>query len=134
MRTNLNPQEKVKMKENEVSEKAISPIDFSSSLERLEGDELFLKELLGIYIEDFPKKYGSLKDAINHENFKVIQEIGHCLKGSSANLSLNLLKETGFQMELAGREKNIEKAKTTFIELKKEFTRLKRFLVQKRFI
>jgi len=122
------------MKEKEPSEKVISPIDYSSALKRLEGDELFLKELLGIYTEDFPKKYNSLKDAINHENFKLIQEIGHCLKGSSANLSLISLQETGFKMELAGKEKNIEKAKTTLIELKKEFTRLKHFLAMKKSI
>ena len=120
------------MKEKELSEKVIPPIDYSSVLERLEGDKLFLTELLGIYTEDFPKKYNSLKEAINHENFKLIQEIGHCLKGSSANLSLISLQETGFKMELAGREKNIEKAKTTLIELKKEFTRLKHFLAAKK--
>ncbi len=104
------------------------PIDFDSALERTGGDKDFLYELIDMYIEDFIPKYDKLKTAIKEEDFRAIQETGHYLKGSAANLSLIFLKEAALQMELAGEDKDIKKAQQTLDELKKEFDRLKTYI------
>jgi HPt (histidine-containing phosphotransfer) domain-containing protein len=103
-------------------------IDFDSALERTGGDKDFLYELIDMYMEDFIPKYDELKKAIKEENFTAIQETGHYLKGSAANLSLSFLKDASLQMELAGEDKDIKKAQQTLGELKKEFARLKTFI------
>ena len=108
-----------------------SPIDLSSVMERIGGDESFLKELLNLYIEDFSEKFEELKEAIDQQNFETIQKLGHTLKGSSANLSLPSLQEAFFEMEKAGREKNIAMAQQTLSLLDSEFQRLKEFLNNK---
>jgi len=41
-----------------------SPIDLSSVLERIGGDESFLKELLNLYIEDFSEKFEESLDIL----------------------------------------------------------------------
>lgn len=108
--------------------KNAGPIDMESVLERVGGDISFLQELLDIYVEDFFEKYPRLKQAISQNDFNSIRDIGHSIKGSSGNLSLNGLYETAYGIELSGRNKDIEQAKMLFSRLKDEFKRLKEFL------
>jgi HPt (histidine-containing phosphotransfer) domain-containing protein len=104
------------------------PIDMDSVLERVGGDESFLRELLDIYIEDFIEKYALLEQAISQGDFNNIKEIGHSLKGSSGNLSLNGLQETAYGIEQSGKENDLDQARLFFIRLKEEFKKLKDFL------
>jgi len=110
------------MRENKI------PIDFDSALERTGGDKDFLYELIDMYMEDFMPKYDELKKAIKEEDFIAIQDTGHYLKGSAANLSLSFLRDAALQMELAGEDKDIKKAQQTLADLKKEFDRLKTYI------
>ncbi|MGD8535511.1 MAG: Hpt domain-containing protein [Candidatus Aminicenantes bacterium] len=119
------------MSENNHPKKDISPIDYPSSLERVGGDKSFLMELLALYLEEFSEKHTQLQEAIQQKKFDLIHELGHSLKGSSANLSLVFLEEASFQMETAGKEKDIEKAKKVLSRLEQEFKRLKDFLSSK---
>jgi CheY-like chemotaxis protein len=108
--------------------KTAVPIDLPSVMERIGGDETFLLELIDIYIEDFIEKYAKLKHAIELHDFKAIKEIGHSLRGSSGNLSLNGLHSTSTNIEHSGNEEDIEQARLLFIQLNKEFEKLKNFL------
>jgi HPt (histidine-containing phosphotransfer) domain-containing protein len=100
---------------------ATQPIDMSSALERIGGDESLLQELINIYIEDFLEKNDLLRKAIEHRDFITIKEIGHSLKGSSGNLSLNHLQVTSSQIEMAGKEEDIERARYHFQVLNQQF-------------
>jgi len=107
------------------------PIDYPSALARIGNDESFLKELLELYLTDFEAKHTDLKTAIEVMDFTSIQELGHSLKGSSANLSLTFLQEASFEMELAGRDRDIDKAKKAHLALQQEFESLKTHLAAK---
>ncbi len=120
------------MAEEQFSNQDIPPIDFASALERVEGDKSFLEELLDLYFEDFSEKYERLQKALEQKNFDLIRELGHSLRGSSANLSLTFLQETSFHLEKAGRERNAEKAKKALAFLDQEFKKLKDFLSKKK--
>jgi HPt (histidine-containing phosphotransfer) domain-containing protein len=101
------------------------PIDYAEVLERIGGDKCFLGELLKIYFEEFNEKRPLLQAAIDQGDFTQIQELGHSLKGASANLSLTLLKKAAFSLEVAGREKKIAQAQNAFRALESEYQRLK---------
>ena len=103
-------------------------IDFASALERIGGDKEFLTELIQIYMEDFDTTYGALVEAVAAQDFTSIQELGHSLKGSSANLSLIQLREKAHLVESAGGELNLELAQRGTSELKTEYERFKVFL------
>jgi len=120
------------MVEKKYPKKDIPPIDYPSVLERIGGDKSFLEELLNLYFEDFSEKYGQLQKAIEQKKFDLVHELGHSLKGSSANLSLTFLQETSSHMEAAGRERNAEKAKKALALLEQEFKRLEDFLSKKK--
>jgi len=106
---------------------ATQPIDLPSALERIGGDESLLYELINIYIEDFLEKNDLLRKAIDHEDFTTIKEVGHSLKGSSGNLSLIHLYETSYQIEVAGKEGDIERARYHFQLLNQQFMKLRDF-------
>ena len=110
------------------SPKDQTPIDLSSALERIGGDESFLHDLINIYVEDFLEKFERLQKAVETENFEAIKELGHNLKGSSANLSLIYLQEISYEMEAAGAERDLGKAKENLLLLEQEFRRLKEYL------
>jgi len=102
--------------------------DIPSALERTGGDYSFLKELIDLYIEEFSINLNQLKKAIAQKNFPEIQEIGHSLKGSSGNLSLSSLQKVSYEVEKAGKEKDITKSEESTLLLENEFKRLKGFL------
>ncbi len=100
------------------------PIDLASVMERVGGDEAFLGQLIDIYIEDFAVKYGLLRKAVEQRDFKSIEMIGHSLKGSSGNLSLDGLYETSSEIEISGKKKEIQRAEILLEQLIKEFGKL----------
>ncbi|HEK86495.1 MAG: Hpt domain-containing protein [Candidatus Saccharicenans sp.] len=109
---------------------SLPPINKQEALERIGGEEEFLKELLDIYRTEFEKRCQELEKAIDEKNYQVIQESGHSLKGASANLSLPALREAAYEMETAGKSQDLEAAKKTLKRLKLEFERLEDFLNQ----
>ena len=107
-----------------------SVIHYESALERIGGDREFLDELLGIYQEEFELNVNKLDQAVQAGDFMSIQEVGHSLKGSSANLSLNLLRDKAYLLETAGRESDLPLAQRSTEELKVEFQRLQQHLAE----
>lgn len=107
------------------------PIDLESALDRTGNDEDFLYELINIYVDDYEEKQQELKTAIEQEDYSQIQEIGHSLKGSSANLSLTYMQAASLDMEMAGREKDIQKAQESLKKLESEFELVKEHFADK---
>jgi len=93
---------------------------YSEALERMDGDKGFLDELVDIYYTDVSQRLDALHKAIEMKDFEVIRHEAHTLKGASANLSLESLREISAQLEVAGHESDLEKARDA----------LERFIVQ----
>jgi HPt (histidine-containing phosphotransfer) domain-containing protein len=106
---------------------AAPPIIREEVLERIGGEEAFLQELLELYDREFALKSKALEKAMRKPDFKAIQELGHGLKGSSANLSLPGLLAAAFDLETAGKEDDIAGARAALARLKDEYARLKAF-------
>jgi HPt (histidine-containing phosphotransfer) domain-containing protein len=113
---------------NNESSPGNSPIDLPSAMARIGDDESFLLELLDLYKMDFEAKIEGLQNAIDQEDFISMQELGHSLKGASANLSLPFLQKAALDMESAGREKNLDRARGALGTLDQEFRNLQEFL------
>jgi HPt (histidine-containing phosphotransfer) domain-containing protein len=113
---------------NPVNIAGSQPIDFPSVLERIGGDTSFLKDLLELYFQEFSEKRGLLEEALASGDSTKLQEVGHSLKGASANLSLAPLQGLALAIETAGREKDLEKARQAIGALGTEFQKLKAFL------
>lgn len=104
------------------------PINYPEVLERIGGDTAFLEELLKIFFLEFGEKRPKIEQALRRSDFSQLQEIGHSLKGASANLSLPSLRRDSAALEAAGREKNTDKARQAFISLVTESRTLSEFI------
>jgi HPt (histidine-containing phosphotransfer) domain-containing protein len=104
------------------------PILRQEVLDRIGGDADFLNELLELYNEEFRTKTAQIKKALAGKNFEALRELGHGLKGSSANLSLPGLREAALAVETAGKAKDGAAAQSGLEALEREYRRLKAFL------
>ena len=104
------------------------PLNRAEALERVGDDEAFLEELLTIYLEEFAEKSPALAEALGKGDAPGVREIGHYIKGASANLSLPGLQAAAWTIEKAGAESRLEDAKAAYQVLQSEFERLKKFL------
>jgi len=104
------------------------PMNKAEALDRVDGDETFLQELLNLYAAEYAEKTVAMENAIRAADFRAVRELGHALKGSSANLSLPRLQDAAFDMETAGLVKNIDGAREALIRFRHEYRRLKDYL------
>jgi len=94
------------------------------------GDKEFLKEVLNIFINDYPAKLSSLKEAVAKKDFKTIVELAHALKGAAANLGLSSIQELLCQLEYAGKEHQSENLETIYQKLAQELKAFEQFVSQ----
>ena len=92
-------------------------------LARLGGDADFLEELLDLYVSEFEKHATGLETALARKDFPSLREIGHSLKGASANLSLPSLRAAALEAEQAGRDGDAPRGRAALAALRKEFAR-----------
>ena len=111
-------------------QKLVSSFDLSKALEMAGGDKEFLKEVLNIFINDYPAKLSSLKEAVAKEDFKTIVELAHALKGAAANLGLSSIQELLRQLEYAGKEHQSENLETIYQKLAQELKAFEQFVSQ----
>jgi len=102
-----------------------TPIDIADALERMGDDRVFLRELLDIYEEDLATRIEALREAVAGGDLKAVEQLGHAVTGSSANLSLPFLRERAAAIELAGKNGDAAKSLANIDGLEKEFQRLR---------
>ena len=103
------------------------PIIRKEVLKRIGGEEAFLLELLDLYSREFALKTKAMEKAVRKADFKALRELGHGLKGSSANLSLPGLVAAALALETAAEAEDIAGARAALDRLKDEFARLKAY-------
>ena len=104
------------------------PMNTAEALDRVGEDEAFLQELLNMYAAQYAEKTSAIENAIRAADFQAIRDLGHSLKGSSANLSLPRLQDAAFDMETAGLGKDLEAALKALDRLEQEYCRLKDYI------
>jgi PAS domain S-box-containing protein len=126
------PREKTTEKDpaslQETGDRAI--LDRMELLERLGGDKEFLKEVLNIFLQDAPGRILSLREAISKNDARGIRFQAHTLKGSCANVGARALKEDARQIEVAGENSDLNRAKDLLPLLQKDFEDFQRVTVR----
>jgi len=113
-----------------ISHDQLQPIDLSDVLSRIGGDTSFLKELLAIYFQEYDEKKRLLEEAVARQDYKQLSELGHSLKGASANLGLARLQRVALSLEIAGKGGKLQPAKEALRSLEAEVLMLKAFLAE----
>jgi PAS domain S-box-containing protein len=97
----------------------------SGLLERLEGDEEFLNEIVQVYINDSVNNIILLKEALETEDAEKISRHGHTLKGASANICAGRMQQIACEIETAGNSGDLKLASILVDKIEKEYETFK---------
>ena len=92
------------------------------ALERVDGDEALLHELIEIFLEETPKHLSTLEQAIKSNERNLIERIAHTLKGELGYLGLPDASEKAKILESLGRENSLDQAPALFQALSDELS------------
>lgn len=79
-------------------------------MDRVGGDAELLKELAGLFIEEYPQLMGELQAAVAAGDADRIERTAHGLKGAVANFGAQQAVEVALQMEQLGKRGTLEPA------------------------
>src|SRR5580693_3804291 len=100
----------------------IDPHAIASLQELNPGDGgAFLREIVGIYIEDTPKRIEDMKTSLAAGDVPAFTRAAHTIKGSSANVGAQVLKGMAERLEIASRKEGLGGVSGLIADCEEEF-------------
>ena len=72
------------------SQEMTEQFDRASLLERVEGDEELLAEMIKLFLADAPRLLDAMRNALQQGDMIVLERSAHSMKGAASNLSANI--------------------------------------------
>ncbi len=107
-----------------------SPVNIEAALERCGGDREFLDEMLNEFLEFSRTQIVQLTEAIEKSDLPVMTREAHSIKGAAANLGIDDLSKTALELELLGKQEQLEGAKDLLDKLNEQINILNVFVKQ----
>jgi HPt (histidine-containing phosphotransfer) domain-containing protein len=79
-------------------------VDLPDLMVRVDNDHDLLRELIGIFKEEFPRLMQSLQQSVVQEDVKNVEFTSHALKGMLSGLSVARAAAIASRLEQMGRE------------------------------
>ena len=97
------------------------------SIQDLAGDDDpdFLNSLINLFFDRAPKILIEIQTAIDNKDSYKMERSAHSLKGSSGNLGAKVMMKTCEELEIMGRNKEIDSAQEILDRLKETFVKTK---------
>lgn len=95
------------------------------ALAHIDGDMEFLKELIRMFLTNYPVQLTTIQDAVKQGDNKTLERAAHTIKGSVGIFCAKHAFDAALQLELMGRENNVIGIKEAYASLEKEIGRLK---------
>jgi HPt (histidine-containing phosphotransfer) domain-containing protein len=106
-------------------------IDWERLSQISDDDEEFQLELLNMLAADITEQLVIIQSAIEHQSSKELQELGHYLKGATANVGVVSIATISRQLEDHGRANQFELAATCLAALTTQQQKLLAYLAKK---
>jgi HPt (histidine-containing phosphotransfer) domain-containing protein len=78
-------------------------VNLPELLDRVDNDRELLRDLLSIFVEEFPRHLMALQEAIAREDAKEVATVSHTLKGMLSNLAVTKAAASAGQLEQHAR-------------------------------
>ena len=114
--------------------KTHQPTAFSPSVAsgQVDGDMELLKEIIGIFLDDYPKTMALIEAAVNESNATNLEHYAHSLKGAASNFGAATTVEAALNLEMMGRNGDLASAAQLLSQLRQEVSKLERDMVEYR--
>ncbi len=103
--------------------------DRTAFLARLDGDEELARELIELFLEDYPETLATLAAAIETGNAAQLRLAAHSLRGTVANFSAHTAQESAHRLEQMGRSGVLAGAPDVYAALVEALAQLRSALV-----
>lgn len=87
------------------------------ALERVGGDEELLREIAGLFLEDYPSLVSKIQGALAASDAHELERAAHSLKGSVANFGSEAAYQAAFDLEQIGRSRKLDHAEEAYERL-----------------
>jgi HPt (histidine-containing phosphotransfer) domain-containing protein len=98
--------------------------NLTEALERVEGDMDLLKEMVDLFLEEYPRMVVAIEHALTTSNAQALQNAAHTLKGAVSNFSAYGATEASLTLEKMGRRQDFTNTATALSTLKHELVLL----------
>ncbi|MGA2020773.1 MAG: response regulator [Candidatus Sulfotelmatobacter sp.] len=98
--------------------------DRAKALERVDGDEQLLQEVVQIFLEESPKQLAKLRQAVTVGDADLLERAAHSMKGELGYLAVPDSCQKARVLEQMGRTRNLEQAAETLAVLETEVSAL----------
>jgi CheY-like chemotaxis protein/HPt (histidine-containing phosphotransfer) domain-containing protein len=95
--------------------------DLSRSLEIVDRDPEFFREIANLFLENLPDKITQIQEAIAKSDAYALEQTAHSLKGSVGNFGARRAFDIAYHLEILGRDGRLGEAKERILELEREF-------------
>ena len=103
------------------------PVDLAVAMRWLGGDRHLLSELVGIFVDDGPKRLQVIRAALTAADVRQVEHVAHSLKGSAALLGATRLSTAALALEDAAHEGHTENSPDLVAEIARELDRVMAF-------
>jgi PAS domain S-box-containing protein len=100
-------------------------LDESLALSRVGGDVELLKEVIELFLDDYPSTFEKIRNAVAVSDATALEHSAHSLKGSVSTFGANRAFEAAFTLEKQGRNKDLRGAQEGLFELEQALEALR---------
>jgi HPt (histidine-containing phosphotransfer) domain-containing protein len=87
------------------------------ALSRVGGDEDLLREIAGLFLEDYPQLVDKIRAALESNDAHALERASHSLKGSVANFCADSAYQAALELERIGRANDMAHAREAYERL-----------------
>jgi PAS domain S-box-containing protein len=98
--------------------------DFGKLMARFDGDLALVRQLVGLFLEEYPSMLGNLEKALGAHDAAALAQAAHALKGSVGYFEWPAASAAALRLERLGRAHDLAAAPQALEELKIELERL----------
>jgi signal transduction histidine kinase/DNA-binding response OmpR family regulator len=106
----------------------LGPVDLSQMREVLEGSEDVLVQLVESFLQDYPRKLGQMRTALDEKDPRALEMAAHSLIGGVGNFGAERASELAQTLEDLGRESRLDEIPAALEQLERELERVHRAL------
>jgi len=100
------------------------PVDLAVAMRWLGGDRGLLSELVGIFVDDGPKRLQAIRVALTASDIQQLEHVAHSLKGSAAILGATRLQTAALALEDAAHAGHTENGPDLVAAIARELDRV----------
>jgi two-component system sensor histidine kinase/response regulator len=106
------------------------PVDLSTALRNVDGDQDILAETVQIFLQDYPKQLAEIRQAISTKDAKRTERVAHSLKSVAGLFGARQAYNLAYELEMLARREQLEATSSVLYRLEHALEEVMAFFAQ----